>query len=482
MISSGLTLLCLVMLLFGAFCGFIRRPRNAFVRLCTLLLTALVAFLLAKPAVAIAGSTLLSAYEAQLAQIPVLSQYIASNPDFYGTVSGLAQMLLAPIMFVVLYAVLKIISWIVFKIICTVLGKKKKKKSGCLGRLLGALVGALCGLVGVVVMITPICGYTRLVGTAVSAVTEPGELGEVEEVLAVGYEGIGSTLYDLVGEKLFRSLTTARFDDDKVCLVDETDALCGMVGAFRELVSVPVAEYSVEQMTAIQAVADSFENSYLLSHMGSALLSDAANAWLSDEAYMGLGRPSLGENVDGLVNGFLTVFSTSTPENIGADMDCFASVFTLLIEHDLFSLLGEGADIQNFVVKLMSGTIIEEFYDVLNAHPRMKPVKLAIADTGMRVMMQSLGLPEDIATSHGALLEDISTVIKAVSDGAGNINVDALQAQLDNVLADHNINLDAGTTQLIADGFADEFDPEELKNLSQQEIIDRLIARFNGST
>ena len=469
------------MLLFGAFCGFIRRPRNAFVRLCTLLVTALVAFLLAKPVVAIAGDTLLAAYESELAQIPVLSQYIESNPDFYDTVSGLAQMLLAPIVFVVLYAVLKIISWIVFKIICAVLGKKKKK-SGCLGRLLGALVGALCGLVGVVVMITPICGYTRLAGTAVSAVMEPSELGEVQEVLAIGYEGFGSTLYDLVGEKLFRGLTTARFDGDKVCLVDEAEALCDMVGAFSDLSKVPVERYSVEQMAAIKKAAAGFKNSYFLSHMGSALLSDVSNAWLSNEAYMGVDRPSLGENVDGMLNGFLTVFSTSTPENIGSDMECFASIFSLLIEHDLFSLLGGDADIQNFVVKLMGGSIIESFYDVLNAHPRMKPVKMAISDTGMRVLMQNIGLPEDIGTEYGDMLQDISSVIQDLTDDEGNIDTDALQSQLGDVLVDYDIKLDAGTTQLIADGFADEFSPEELKNLSQQEIIDRLIARFNGST
>ena len=480
MIALGLTVFCVLILLYGAFVGFIRRPRNAFVRLITLLFTALAAFLLAKPVIGMVSETLLSSYEAELMEIPVLSQYIASNPDFYGTVGSLAQMLLAPAVFVVLYSVLKILSWIIFKIICAALGKKKKK-SGCLGRLLGALVGALCGLIGVVVMITPICGYTRLMDTVVTNAVGEDDAAELEEIFALGYDGLAGGLYDLVGEKLFRGLTTAKFDEQKVCLVDEVEALSGVVGAFRELGSVRVSEYGEEQKNAIKAMANSFDDSYFLSHLGSALLSDASNAWLAGKDYMGVARPTLSENIDGMVSAFLTVFSTSTPDNIGSDMDCFAGIFSLLIEHDLFTYLGEGADIQNFVTKLMGGGIVEEFYDVLNAHPRMKPVKLAISDTGMRVLMQSIGMPEDIGASHGALLEDISSVIKSVSDGAGNINNQTLQAELGGVLTQHNIALDAGTTQLIADGFVDEFTPEEIQTLTQQQMIDRLIARFTGA-
>ncbi len=481
MVALGLTLICVLFLLFGAFFGFIRRPRNALVRLITLLFTALTAFLLAKPVVGMMSDAVLASYEAELMEIPVLSQYIASNPDFYDTVGSVAQMLLAPIAFLVLYIVLKIVSWIIFKIVCAILGKKKKK-SGCLSRLLGALIGALCGLVGVVVLITPICGYTRLMDTMVSAVTEENDVAELEEVFAVGYDGLAGGLYDLVGDKIFQGLTTARFGEDKVCLGDEAEVLCGVIGTFQDLGGVAVSEYSVEQMNAIKKMADSFENSYFLSHIGSALLCDASNAWLAGETYMGVVRPSLSENVDGLVDGFLTVFSTSTPDNIGSDMDCFASIFSLLIEHDLFAYLGEGTDIQNFVVKLMGNGIVEEFYDVLNAHPRMKPVKLAISDTGMRVLMQSIGMPEDIGASHGALLEDISSAIKNVSDGTGNINNQTLQAELNGVFAEHNITLDAGTTQLIADGFVDEFTAEEIQTLSQQQMIDRLIARFTGAT
>jgi hypothetical protein len=58
-------------------------------------------------------------------------------------------------MSLLLYIVLKILTFIPYKIICAILGKRKR--SGCLTRLLGALVGLACGLIGVIVLITPVC-------------------------------------------------------------------------------------------------------------------------------------------------------------------------------------------------------------------------------------------------------------------------------------------------------------------------------------
>ncbi len=481
--SLALTLICALILLFGAFVGFIRRPRNTIVRLVTLLLAAIGAFFGAKPLAKMLGGVLTDNLSDTLGSSGELVNSLLGSEAFADSVELVVQMLLAPIAFLLLYIVLKVLTLILYKIICVMLGKREK--SGCLMRVVGALIGALCGLIGVIVLITPVCGYLTLADTMLGAVMSEEDRAampaETAEIFDLADAPLAGGLYDLVGDKLFAELTSAKWNGEKISLMSEVQGVLNFVDHIRTLGDTGVDQYGETQLEAMNALAEDVDNSYLLSHLGAGMLSGASNAWLESGEFMGMTRPQMGENVDGLLGGFLTVFSTATAENIGEDLDCFADVFGLFVNHDLFAKLGEGSDIGGFVTTLVSGGAVSELYDVLDAHPRMKPVKDAIADTGMRVMMQSLGLPEDLRESHGALLEDMSAVIKLAADENGNIDKNKLQAELGTTLQAHNVQVSDEATQLIADGFIGEFTPEEVTTLSQDEMVDRLAVRFHAA-
>ncbi len=475
-----LTAVCVVLLGFGALMGLLRHPRNSLVRLGTLLLSALIAFFAAKALTKKLGGMLVDVLMEQIASDGALSAYMQENATFAEGMTTVCQMMLAPIAFLLLYIVIKLIMLIPHAIICKILKKAvdKKKKRGCLSRLVGVPVGILCALVGVVVLITPICGYTEMVGELMEATATDGESGVQEEITEIADAPLAGELYDLVGEKLFRGLSTAKWDGDKLCLGDEVDTLVSLMTHFDAIGNTQGADYGDAQTQALSGIADDVSNSSLLSHLGSALLSDASVAWLEGREFLGTARPNMGESFDGLLNGFFEVFSTSDADNIGGDLDCFAKIFELLNKHELFALLGDSSNTEGFVTKLMSGGIIDEFYAVLDAHSRMLPVKNALADTGMRVFMQQLGTPDDLKQTHGELLNDMGASIKNVTDEEGNVNKEAFQTELTTVFAEHNVDLNEETTRLITDGFMNEFTPEELKTLSQEEIVDRMIERF----
>jgi hypothetical protein len=212
------------------------------------------------------------------------------------------------------------------------------------------------------------------------------------------------------------------------------------------------------------------------------LLGEVSNAWLEGDAFFGVSRPQADANANGLLNAFLTVFSTSDAENIDEDLGTFADMFDLLVKHGMFALLSDSAEEDALAKKLVEPGVLEEFYATLDKNPRMLPVKAAIADIGVRMLMQQLGgSPEELKEQYGDLLSDVAGSIKSLTDENGNIDTVALKGELSGVLATHEITVDDAAVQLVADGFAEAFTPEELSSMTTDQMVDRLVERFTSA-
>ena len=119
-----------------------------------------------------------------------------------------------------------------------------------------------------------------------------------------------------------------------------------------------------------------------------------------------------------------------------------------------------------------------EIYQILDANPRMKPVKAAIIDTGMRVMLEQLGVSEELQENHGELMENIVNVAQDAVKEDGTLDADVLNNGLQNALQENEIEVSDEVVQIVADGIADTFTAEELEDLTVDELVDKLIDRF----
>ncbi len=480
MIKTAFLGVCLLILLLGVLAGFLRRTNRALVRLITLVFCAAGAFLIAKFGVKKLGASAVESLVGQLVENPDLVAYVENNPEFVDLLVSLCTALVAPILFLVCYVILKAITLIIYKIICWVFHVKKKPR--VLGRTGGALIGLACGLIGVLVLVTPVFGYVHMADHVLGELPvseEDSTMAQVNTVTEICDTPVAATVYNVLGDTLFAELTSVKWNDEKIVLTDEIDTVVVVVDSFSVLKQNSMENYGDAEIEAVSNMTTAIGESPLFSNLGSGLLAGASNAWLRGDSFLGISKPQITENVGTMLDGFLKVFSTSNAENFGDDLKTFSDLFAVLIKHDLF---GAATQTENdFATQLTAVGVINEVYATLDANPHMQPVKKAIADIGVRIMMSSLGVPADLRETHGEMMKDIAEALKQLADENGNMDATELKNELKSIVGAHEVEVSDSALQLVADGFAAEFTSEEMNTLTQSEIVDRLTERFNST-
>lgn len=472
----------LLILLVNILFGIKRGVHRGLLRLGTLLLAAVAAFFLAKGLSAPIGDVVMPIVSKAVASNEALSTFLAENPAAGESVGVLVEMLTAPLLFLLCYIVLKVITWVIYFILRSVFRIQKPK--GLFSRVVGgAVMGLGAGLVGVLVFVTPVMGYTNLLSrTATEAenLAQSTPLAEYnEQYLAPAVRTpVASTLYNGIGHKLFKGLTTTQLNGTETDLENEWFAVINVVNEASKLKDCPVSEYGETEAAAVHAMAAGVGQSQLLCTLNSGVANGMANAWLKNEPFFGIGRPATGdESVDIILNGFLRVFATTNPDLIGEDLEYFADLFDLFIKYQVFSKIGEGGATDTLVVHLSSSGFLEEARALLAQNQRMQCVTLAISDAGMRLLVRELGDPGTYLEQHKDLLDNMSTALKESVEN-GQVNTKTLTTDLQVVLNEKNVSVPPAAVEIVAEGIADEFTAEELTQLSVEEITNRMIERF----
>lgn len=464
--------------------GMRRGFSRGLLRLVTLLASAAAAFFAAKATAAKVAQMVIPTLEQSLAANPDFATFLQDNPVIGQSVGALTQMLIAPLLFLLFYILFKLVTLVIYWILCIFV---KKTRFFAFRWAWGAGFGLLAGIIGVLVFVTPIMGYTQLLSNTVteaenlSASMAEMELNEYNEsyVKPVATAPLASQIYNGVGNKLFRGLTTVKWEESDIELASEWSAIVEVVDNAVAFSKRPMAEYGTEESEAAHALAKGVEKSHMFSSLTGGALNGISNAWLSNQAFMGIQRPNTGdESVDVILNGLLRVFSTTSPEIIGQDLEYFASVFDLFIKYEVFSKIGgeEGAD--QLVVHLSSSGFLTEARVMLVSNERMQPVVQAISDAGMRLLVRELGDPAQYLEEHKELLDNVSNVLKDAVNSEGQLDVTVVTDNLQNVLVENEIEVPAEAIDIIAEGLSDEFTGEELTTLTVDELTDRLISRF----
>ncbi|MBQ8357294.1 MAG: CvpA family protein [Clostridia bacterium] len=480
-IILGITALILIVnVLVGLSRGFSR----GLLRLLTLVGAAVGAFYIAKKGAASMAEFLVPKLEQSVASNPEFAAFLEKTPVVGQSVGALAQMLVAPLLFLVCYILLKMLTMVVYWIFCIFIKKPKIFLFRWVG---GAVMGLLAGVIGVLVFVTPVMGYTQLFSRTVSEAESLDnaagalELGDYNEkyLAPASTAPLAAPIYDLLGDKLFKGLTTVAWEGGEMSLETEWFMVVDLADHAASLGETPVAEYGDAQSEAVHAMAKDVEDSQMLSAIGGGALNGIANSWLAGESFMGIAKPATGdESVDIILNGFLRVFAITDPDLIGEDLECFADIFDLFIKYEMFAKIGAGVSTDDLVIHLAQSGFLTEARLLLAQNERMEPVTVAISDAGMRLLVRELGDPATYLEQHKELIDDMSNVLKGAVNEEGQIDTAVLTTELQTVLAEKQIEVPESATQIIAEGLADEFTGEELNTLTTEEITNRLIDRF----
>ena len=276
---------------------------------------------------------------------------LANATVYYGV------MLISPFVFMALFFVVRFIIGIVMRIVMKLI-PLFNHSGALLNRLGGAVLGIVNGFAVVLILLMPFLGTVNLIDAVADEVSameivsdntanedsaNPPDNGAETSFDSIKdftdplvNEGAGKFMLSFGGEALYNSVSSARYDGEKITLKNEVTSLLEMVNSV-SLLAQDVTTYDDTQIQALDNTAQSLEDSTLLRDISSGLLSDMSGKWLNGESFLGIQKIDAGELLNPIVTEMLEIFSTSDKDNIAKDFRTIADVFEILIENDIFA-------------------------------------------------------------------------------------------------------------------------------------------------
>lgn len=340
-----------------------------------------------------------------------LGDLSASVPLLGNTVVAMASVLLAPLFFIVIFSVLRLVLSLLGKIpekllLETLVPKKIQIKW------VSILVGALNGALVAIITVVPICGYITLASNILTATAELTEettqtatlqLAEEEEsfdligaVADLG-ESPAVKVVNVVASPVFDALTTTNVptgDGSTVKFTLSKDIanifnIVDHVGVFMDDMSSGTVSENTQQN--MHDLSDAFSKSPWTLRFASDTFSSLADAWLVGDDFMGSSSPELPEVFAPTFSKALTVIGDVTPETVEEDLNTTFDVFYYFLKGDLMNSAASSNDI---MATLGESNILSSIIDTLEANERFAPLADEITDMGMRVVASSIGKVE----------------------------------------------------------------------------------------
>ena len=355
-----------------------------------------------------------------------LQMITGALPSAAEAAGALVKMLVAPLLIVPIYLIVRLI---IALIVGAVVTHWEKEGTGPLARkngAIGAAIGAVCGLVLVVVVMTPLAGYTAMADEVldtgilstmdsngvVTPILPEAEQAALDDMLNTP---VLSITRSLGGKAIFNGLTSARVAGERVTLTREVSAICGIAKTGMSVWNQGIDQLDIEELAALgEQLPTVFENSTLLRVLGAEAISGMSNAWLQNESFMGASRPDFDNSmINVVVDSALGLFCDTTKDTIVDDVRGLTPLFSIAATA---TQLGNGAELTDLL-------------DALAEHADSPEIKYLLLNAGVGILAEELGLynnKEEIydeyisalaLLSSGSLAEDeLCAAIKDLND------------------------------------------------------------------
>ena len=343
----------------------------------------------------------------------------------------LAGLILAPIVYAVIFFLLRwflyIIAWIVEK--CVPVLRKRSR------RYVSLPLGALTGAIFAAVLLVPLCGYMML-GTSMFHTFMETDLAEdivSDELL----EAVGMTeedlngmisdtennfvvvgVYQTVGKPIFQALTTDELDTAvthgrtvEINLESELRGLLNTAGYATEVIeSFNKEQYTAEDKETLFAMADTFFASDWVRMLAADTLSAMAGDWLEDKAFAGMEPPKLDANLNPTLNLILELLATETVDTLEDDIHDILDVVGDLMIYDL---MNTDAGYTEMVQRMGQSGLLSQMLAKLEANERMAPLAAELKSLGVRLVSNMLGIDQ---LKNGEYAEMMGNVAGTLTD------------------------------------------------------------------
>ncbi len=489
--GTAIFVIFLVVTLFGALKGLMRGFKRQTVRTITIALSIFLAVLFtagigAKLNESLAGQTIGDLLAGQnLSSIPENIKNLIMDIDAEAarTVAIVPVAVVAlPIAFTTLFVLISAVGELLHIIICAVLGFKSSKNKAP-SRFIGLIIGAVQGAAVAGILLFPIACFNNLAGGMLDSMKDGGikEGSSVE----VSYNSLNeyfgetkdnfvlNTVMKLGGEGLQKKFATVTVDGKETDARESFYTLTGVFGDLSYLEGTDLKAPTEASKSAIDGIKDKLTADSYMANVIAAFMREVAFA--VDDGRLTV---TLDDPYSGMLKEVLTIFETSSKDNLDGDITVFLDVYYQLADSGALSAMSEGSDALLDALtskKENNKTVVSCIIDTLDEYTRTKPLISMISKLSVSIMTESLGLDEDAAAIYNNVkngLSGIAEIDKSLSDEEYKA---AVSTVITDTLAESEIILD---TEIINE--MSEYATESFKDTDAlaDEDIDSIILSY----
>ena len=383
--------------------------------------------------------------------VEMIASFLGVSATMNEVLLGCIGALLAPLICVACFLVYSIITWIVFAIISLCRSSSMKQKNAKYRlKPLRVLAWALIQtLVVVAIYMIPVSVYSEALSTVLDEVAEQGMLSDsseelvlVQDVLRPIDQNAVTVAYRNVGGKaLCNLITDFEANGTATHLNDEVGAVTHFSCDVYRLAKTKLANMADQEAKILMHIADSVEDSALLSTVTGEIIYSLAESWKSEEAFLGVAKPGVPEIFDPLLNTLVDIFYQDA-KNVSAlsdDLCTLADLVVCLSSHDILQ------DITNpdaLIEKMNGGEAITEMTAILNANASMKALVPEVNNLGFRAIANTLGLSPEEAQLHDEFMGNMAGALNDVKGMEREEQVNTINDRLEAEFVKSGINIE----------------------------------------
>ncbi len=472
--------------LFGALMGFKRGAAKSGLRIATVIIAAVAGFFIVR----LLGNLALDYFDDH--SLIELTERFSINLDSYpsyvkeiissidpGVLSHILALpmylVIVPVMYCLVFLVVKFILWIVFAIVSAIIGMSSYKK-GAGSRIGGAVIGAVQSLIIIVVTFLPFAGIISMSGevkatmtsdsvddltkTAVNDFYDMAYLDEIAEFPVLRIVSVCG------GDALYRGLTRVELDDTKYYMKDLTVKAAELYVDAVDLADIDIIHPELKKQQINKLIEHATNTSRTDNHAKyTAVLLSATirSAALSIESMLDEIAP-IEEPYRTLVIDTLHMFESSNEDNLYTDLSTIAEVYYLFGEQNVLYELQNGTRdslLKSLIAPTGDTIVINKGIDILRTNSRTEPMVDSLASISIAIMCEDLNMDAEALQVYENVKDGVNDILALnksdyESDEAYKADV---KAELNGTLTENGIELEddilEGMTDYIVENFSD---------------------------
>ena len=480
--------------LIGAIDGFNQGISRGVIRFVTIIASVVLAimgskFLYGKVMEALGGMTIEDIYSTLTNYIPGVDLSIILNFDVETVLHIIAiplSLIVLPMVFTLAFILIAAIMKLVHVILCGIFGLSKTRNNA-FTKTLGLFLGLVQGVAVAAVLIMPIIGIGTSATAAINELNEKAPEDQSTVELTNAYNTyvkdfaenpVATTLGSLGMNSMYEYIVTVEVcgaQTDMTTLMPDAATLY-IKGA--SLSGFDWKHPTPEQKQTLREMNDVIEANPYFSGISAGLIRGGSKTITSGNFPIF----SFPEPFNTIVNEALSIFHTSTKDNLHTDVDTLLDVYFLLADVGVLESLETNSEnvLGVLTAKDSDGkTAINRIIDTINANERMKPLVTLFTKLSLSIMSDQLGLGEEVVDTYENVKGGLNEALQITKDGKSEEEyIEEVSASLDTTLKENNIELEPEIVDTMAEYIADNFTAGE--TLTDEEINDIILNYYDA--